>query len=134
MPLWKDGLLFDSSSKNASNDEPQPSSDARKKDDEGVSQESRIDDQERLENSSQDVNTTRPSINTASTNVNTGSLNINTVSPTVTTARSNGSQTQPDMFSLGDNATLEATHADFFGDETELDMSNITTTYLVPST
>ncbi|GKA77946.1 retrovirus-related pol polyprotein from transposon TNT 1-94, partial [Tanacetum coccineum] len=34
MPLWKDGLLFDSSSKNVSNDEPQPSSDAKKKDDE----------------------------------------------------------------------------------------------------
>ncbi|GJR89414.1 retrovirus-related pol polyprotein from transposon TNT 1-94 [Tanacetum coccineum] len=43
-------------------------------------------------------------------------LNINTVSPTVTTA------------------PLEATHADFFGDETEVDMSNITTTYLVSST
>ncbi|GJY28500.1 putative ribonuclease H-like domain-containing protein [Tanacetum coccineum] len=102
--------------KNTSNDEPQPSSDAGKKDDEGVSQESRIDDQERPENSTQDVNTAGPSINTASTNVNTGSLNINTVSPTVTTA------------------PLEATHADFFGDETELDMSNITTTYLVPTT
>ncbi|GJZ12598.1 ribonuclease H-like domain-containing protein [Tanacetum coccineum] len=36
MPLWKDGSLFDSSSKNASNDEPQPSSDAGKKDDEGT--------------------------------------------------------------------------------------------------
>ncbi|GKE43193.1 putative ribonuclease H-like domain-containing protein [Tanacetum coccineum] len=118
MPLWKDGSLFDSSSKNASNDEPQPSSDAGKKDDEGVSKESGIDDQERPENSTQDVNTAGPSINTASTNVNTGSLNINTVSPTVTTARSNGSQTEPDMFSLGDNATLKATHADFFGDET----------------
>ncbi|GJT91147.1 putative ribonuclease H-like domain-containing protein [Tanacetum coccineum] len=42
--------------------------------------------------------------------------------------------TEPYMFSLGDNATLDATHADFFGDETEVDMSNITTTYLVPST
>ncbi|GJS17673.1 putative ribonuclease H-like domain-containing protein [Tanacetum coccineum] len=31
-------------------------------------------------------------------------------------------------------APLEATHADFFGDETELDMSNITNTYLVPTT
>ncbi|GJT19278.1 putative ribonuclease H-like domain-containing protein, partial [Tanacetum coccineum] len=71
MPLWKDGSLFDSSSKNASNDEPQPSSDAGKKDDEGVSQESGIDDQERPKNSTQDVNTARPSINTASTNVNT---------------------------------------------------------------
>ncbi|GJV67638.1 hypothetical protein Tco_1483147 [Tanacetum coccineum] len=116
MPLWKDGSLFDSSSKNASNDEPQPSSDAGKKDDEGVSQESGIDDQERPENSTQDVNIVGPSINTASTNVNTSSLNINNVSLTVTTV------------------LLETTHADFFGDETELDMSNITTTYLVPTT
>ncbi|GJT58468.1 putative ribonuclease H-like domain-containing protein [Tanacetum coccineum] len=105
MPLWKDGSLFDSSSKNASNDEPQPPSNARKKDDEGVCKESGIDDQERPENSTQDVNTVGPSINT-----------------------------KPYMFSLGDNATLEATHADFFGDETEVNMSNITTTYLVPST
>ncbi|GJU65907.1 putative ribonuclease H-like domain-containing protein [Tanacetum coccineum] len=36
MPLWKDGSLFDSFSKNASNDEPQPSSDTGKKDDDGV--------------------------------------------------------------------------------------------------
>ncbi|GJY24942.1 putative ribonuclease H-like domain-containing protein [Tanacetum coccineum] len=115
MPLWKDGSLFDSSSKNASNDEPQPSSDAGKKDDEGVNKESGIDDQERPKNSTQDINTAGPSINTTSTNVNIGSLNINTVSPTVTTA------------------PLEATHADFFGDETEVDMSNITTTYPVPS-
>ncbi|GKB57945.1 hypothetical protein Tco_0914131, partial [Tanacetum coccineum] len=116
MPLWKDGSLFDSSSKNASNDEPQPSSDAGKKDDEGVSQESGIDDQEMPKNSTQDVNTAGPSINTANKNVNTGSLNINIVSLTATTA------------------PLKATHADFFGDETELDMSNITTTYLVPIT
>ncbi|GJR82461.1 putative ribonuclease H-like domain-containing protein [Tanacetum coccineum] len=111
MPPWKDGSLFDSSSKNASNYEPQPSSDAGKKDDDGG-----IDNQEGPENSSQDVNTVGPSINIASTNINTGSLNINTASPPVTTA------------------PLEATHVDFFGDETELDMSNITNTYLVPTT
>ncbi|GJT55391.1 putative ribonuclease H-like domain-containing protein, partial [Tanacetum coccineum] len=116
MPLWKDGSLFDSSSKNASNDEPQPSSDVENKDDEGVRKESGIDNQERPENSSQDVMTVGPSINTASTNINTGSLNINTVSPPVTTA------------------LLEVTHANFFGDETELYMSNITITYPVPST
>ncbi|GJZ69886.1 putative ribonuclease H-like domain-containing protein [Tanacetum coccineum] len=40
MPMWKDGSLFDSSLKNASNDEPQPSSDAGKKDDEGRAQKS----------------------------------------------------------------------------------------------
>ncbi|GJU92921.1 putative ribonuclease H-like domain-containing protein [Tanacetum coccineum] len=111
-----DGSLFDSPLTNASNEEPQPPSDAGKKDDEGVNKESGIDDQERPENSTQDVNTAGPSINTASTNVNAGSLNINIVSPTVTTA------------------PLEATHADFFGDETEVDMSNITITYPVPST
>ncbi|GJY17429.1 putative ribonuclease H-like domain-containing protein, partial [Tanacetum coccineum] len=92
------------------------SSDAGKKDDEGVNKESGIDDQEIPRNITQDVNATRPSINTASINVNTGSLNINIVSPIVTTA------------------LLEAIHADFFGDETAIDMSNITATYLVPST
>ncbi|GKC17628.1 putative ribonuclease H-like domain-containing protein [Tanacetum coccineum] len=93
--VTEDFSRFSWDSKNASNDEPQPSSDAGKKDDEGVSKESRIDDQEKPENSTQDVNTTRPSINTASTNFNTGSLNINNVSPTVTTT------------------SLEATHDDF---------------------
>ncbi|GJV66340.1 putative ribonuclease H-like domain-containing protein [Tanacetum coccineum] len=36
MPLWKDDSLFDSSSKNDYNDEPQPSSDAGKKDGEEI--------------------------------------------------------------------------------------------------
>ncbi|GJX52451.1 ribonuclease H-like domain-containing protein [Tanacetum coccineum] len=80
---------------NASNNEPQPSSDVGKKDDEGVNKESGIDDQEKPKNSTQDVNSVGPSINTASTDVNTGSLNINIVSLTVTTA------------------PLEATYADF---------------------
>ncbi|GKA34181.1 putative ribonuclease H-like domain-containing protein [Tanacetum coccineum] len=109
MPLWKDGLLFDSSSKNASNDEPQPSSDDGKKDDEGVCQENELNDQEKPVSSAQDVNTAGPSINT--TNPST-----NTASPT-------GPTTLP-----------ETSHADFFRDETELDMSNISATYLVPST
>nr|GEY12121.1 hypothetical protein [Tanacetum cinerariifolium] len=81
MPLWKDGLLFDSSLKNASNDEPQPSSDAGNKDDEGVSKESGIDNQERPENSTHDVNTAGPSINTANTNVNV-ELDMSNISTT----------------------------------------------------
>ncbi|GKC26593.1 retrovirus-related pol polyprotein from transposon TNT 1-94, partial [Tanacetum coccineum] len=100
-----DGSLFDSSLKNASNDKPQPSIDAEKKDDEGVCKESGIVDQEKSKNSTQGVNTARPSINT-----------------------------KPYMFSLGDNATLKATPADFFGRETKVDMSNITTAYPIPST
>nr|GEX27511.1 hypothetical protein [Tanacetum cinerariifolium] len=41
MPLWKDGLLFDSFSKNASNDEPQSSSDAGQKHDKVSNKESK---------------------------------------------------------------------------------------------
>ncbi|GKF20154.1 putative ribonuclease H-like domain-containing protein, partial [Tanacetum coccineum] len=74
-----DGSPFDSSSNDASNDEPQPSNDAGKKDDEGG-----IYDQERTENI-----------------------------PT---------------------ALLESTYVDFFGDESELDLSNIATTYPIPTT
>ncbi|GJR76702.1 putative ribonuclease H-like domain-containing protein [Tanacetum coccineum] len=71
----------------------------------GVCKESDTDDQERPENSTQDINIVGLSINTDNTNINTASTKFNT-----------------------------ATHVDFFGDETEVDMSNITTTYLVPST
>ncbi|GJZ15306.1 putative ribonuclease H-like domain-containing protein, partial [Tanacetum coccineum] len=129
MPLWKDGSLFDSSSKNASNDDSQPSSDSEKKDDESGS-----DDQEKSKDSIQNINTFGPSINIPSLILNDGSLNINTVSPTINTARSNGSQSGSNMFPFRNNTTLEATHADFFGDETEVDMIKINTTYPVPST
>ncbi|GJV20891.1 putative ribonuclease H-like domain-containing protein [Tanacetum coccineum] len=134
MPLWKDGSMFDSSSKNSSDDEPQPSSNAEKKDNEGVSKASGLSDQEQPASSTLNINIAGPSINTASANFKTGSLNINTVSPTVITTRSNRSQNVSDMFSLGRSATLEATHADLFGDETEMDMSNLTTSYQVPTT
>nr|GEU49107.1 hypothetical protein [Tanacetum cinerariifolium] len=78
MPLWKDGLLFDSSLKNATNDESQSSCDAKNKDDNGVNKDSGIDAHEKSANSINDVNTVGPSINTASTDFDTGSLNINT--------------------------------------------------------
>nr|GFA08290.1 ribonuclease H-like domain-containing protein [Tanacetum cinerariifolium] len=73
--LWHrrlDGSIFDTSSKNASNDEQQPSSDAGHKDVEGVRKESGIGDQERpsLNTANLIVNTAGPSINTASTNDN----------------------------------------------------------------
>nr|GEX96152.1 hypothetical protein [Tanacetum cinerariifolium] len=114
MPLWKDGLLFDSSSKNATNNEPQSSYDARNKDDNGVNKDSGIDAHEKSTNSINDVNTIGLSINTTSTNFDTSSLNINSVSLTVSTA------------------SPEATHADFLGNKPKGDMSNINTTYQVP--
>nr|GEW67896.1 copia protein [Tanacetum cinerariifolium] len=111
MPLWKDGSLFDPFLKNASNDEPQPSSD-----DKGVNKDSGIDYQEKSTNSLKDINTVGLSINTASPNFHTGSLNINTVSPTISTK------------------APEATHADLLGDDTKGDISNIPNTYQVVST
>ncbi|GJX96867.1 putative ribonuclease H-like domain-containing protein [Tanacetum coccineum] len=81
MPLWKDGSIFDSSSKNSCDDEPQPSSNAEKKDDKGISKASRFSDQEKPESSTPNINTARPSINTASANSKTGSLNINIEEP-----------------------------------------------------
>ncbi|GJV26726.1 ribonuclease H-like domain-containing protein [Tanacetum coccineum] len=134
VPVVADGSLFDSSSKNSSDDEPQPSSNIEKKDDKGVSKASGFSDQEQPESSTLNINTVGPSINTTSANFKTGSLNINIVSPIVVTIRSNCSQNVSDMFSLGGSATLEATHSDLFGDETEMDMSNLTTLYQVPTT
>nr|GEU57924.1 hypothetical protein [Tanacetum cinerariifolium] len=116
MPLWKDGSLFDSSSKNATNDKPRSSCNAGNKDDNDVNKDSGIDAHEKSTNSINDVNNVRPSINAASTDFDTSSLNINTVSLTVSTA------------------SPEATHVDFLSDKPERDMSNINTTYQVLST
>nr|GEX96926.1 copia protein [Tanacetum cinerariifolium] len=107
MPLWNDGSLFDSSLKD---------SDGDNKYNDGPSTKSEIDNQEspNTEISTKDINTFGPSINTASSN-------INTASPTVNTVR------------LSD---------DFFGADNDmrslygvkLDISNISTTYPVPTT
>ncbi|GKD29581.1 hypothetical protein Tco_1240359 [Tanacetum coccineum] len=60
MLLWKDGSMFDSFSKNSSDDESQLSSNAEKKDDEGVSKASGFSDQEQPERSTPNINTIRP--------------------------------------------------------------------------
>ncbi|GJW22879.1 putative ribonuclease H-like domain-containing protein, partial [Tanacetum coccineum] len=131
---FADSSLFDSPSINVSHDEPEPSCDAEKKDDEGVGKASGVDDQERPESSTPNINTTRSSINTTSTNLRTGSLHINTVSPTVLTTRSNRPQTVSDIFSLRYNVTPEATNVDLFSDETKMGMSKLNASYQVPTT
>nr|GEU49645.1 hypothetical protein [Tanacetum cinerariifolium] len=107
IPLWNDGLLFNSSSKD---------SDGDNKDNDGLCKESEIDNQERpnAKNSTKDVNTAGPSINTASSN-------INTASPTVNTVRLND-----DLFGA-DNDVRSL-------DGVEVDIRNISTTYPVPTT
>nr|GEU65953.1 ribonuclease H-like domain-containing protein [Tanacetum cinerariifolium] len=91
-------------------------SDGDNKDNNGLSTESEIDNQERpnAENNTKDVNTIRPSIYTASSNINTGSLTINNFR-------------QSDDFFGADNDMRSL-------DEVEMDISNISTTYLVPTT
>nr|GEY01212.1 hypothetical protein [Tanacetum cinerariifolium] len=107
MPLWNDDLLFDSSSKD---------SDGDNKDNDGPCKESEIDNQERpnAKNNTKDVNTDGPSINTASSN-------INTASPTVNNVR------QSDDFFGADNDMRSL-------DGAEVDISNISNTYPVPTT
>ncbi|GKE24886.1 hypothetical protein Tco_1436398 [Tanacetum coccineum] len=134
MHMRKDSSLFDSLSMNVSHDEPGPSCDAKKKDDKGVSKASGVDDQERPESSTPNINTAGPSINTASLNHKTGSLHINTVSQTILTNRLNRPQSVSNIISLRDNVTLETTNADLFGDETEIDVSNLNASYHVPTT
>nr|GEZ94253.1 retrovirus-related Pol polyprotein from transposon TNT 1-94 [Tanacetum cinerariifolium] len=77
--------------------------------------ESEIDNQERpnAENNTKDVNTARPSINTASSNINTTSPIVNTV------------RQSDDLFGAdNDMRSLNGV---------EVDISNISTTYLVPT-
>ncbi|GJQ90478.1 putative ribonuclease H-like domain-containing protein [Tanacetum coccineum] len=70
LPFMPSDSLLSSSNYNS---EDKDADDESNKGDEGL-------DQERIDSSTQDINTTGPSINTASTNINTSSLNINIVS------------------------------------------------------
>nr|GEW54334.1 retrovirus-related Pol polyprotein from transposon TNT 1-94 [Tanacetum cinerariifolium] len=107
MPLWNDGLLFDYSPKD---------SDGDNQDNDGPSIESDIDNQKRPndENHTKDINTVGPSINTASSNINTASLTVNTV------------RLSDDLFGA-DNDMRSFNRV-------ELDISNISTIYAVPTT
>nr|GEU94177.1 retrovirus-related Pol polyprotein from transposon TNT 1-94 [Tanacetum cinerariifolium] len=91
-------------------------SDGDNKDNDGPCKESKIDNQERpnAKNSTEDVNTVGPSINTAN-------LNINIASPTVNNVRLS------DDFFGADNDMRSL-------DGIEVDISNISTTYPVPTT
>nr|GEY03115.1 hypothetical protein [Tanacetum cinerariifolium] len=91
-------------------------SDGDKKDNDGPSTKSEIDNQERpnAENSTKDVNTDGPAINTASLNINTASLTVSTVR-------------QSDDFLGADNDMRSLNGV-------EVDISNIFTTYPVLTT
>ncbi|GJU22166.1 putative ribonuclease H-like domain-containing protein [Tanacetum coccineum] len=68
--------------------------------------------------------------------VNTGHFKLNTIDSSVSTASSNDQDSPKDMFKLGASHTLETTHVEFFSDEDEpeVDLGNITNSYIVPTT
>ncbi|GJS56535.1 retrovirus-related pol polyprotein from transposon TNT 1-94 [Tanacetum coccineum] len=96
------------------------------------------DEKDKSEDNSspKEVNATRQHVNTASPEVNTGSFKLNTVDPSVNTASSYKLDSPKDMFKLGATHTLETTHVEFFSDEDEpeVDLGNITNSYIIPTT
>ncbi|GKF02283.1 hypothetical protein Tco_0029206, partial [Tanacetum coccineum] len=115
MPIWKDASYFDLPTKDVENGEPKTADDAQKQ----------VEDSPNNENVEQD-----------NPNVNTGSLKLNVIGPSVNTASSNEQDSPKDMFTIGASHRLEATHIEFFNDEDEpeVDLGNITNSYIVPTT
>ncbi|GJS99412.1 putative ribonuclease H-like domain-containing protein [Tanacetum coccineum] len=136
MPIWKDASYFDSPTKDVDNGEPKTADDAQKQVEDGPDNENVEQDKFEDDSSTKYVNAARQHVNTASPDVNTGSLKLNVVGPSVNTASSNEQDSPKDMFTMGASHTLEATHIEFFSDEDEpeVDLGNITNSYIVPTT
>ncbi|GKE77905.1 putative ribonuclease H-like domain-containing protein, partial [Tanacetum coccineum] len=82
------------------------------------------DDQERIDSSTEDVNTAGPSINTANENINTGNSNINTASPI---------PNDPSMQSLEATGIFDDAYDDREEMGAEADLNNLETTMNVSS-
>ncbi|GJU17143.1 putative ribonuclease H-like domain-containing protein [Tanacetum coccineum] len=114
MPIWKDSSYFDSPTENVDNGEPKTADDAQKQDEDGLNNENAEQERFSDDSSSKDVNVVGQQVNTASPDVNTGSLELNVVGPSTSTARSN--------------------EEDNTEEEPEVDLGNITNSYIVPNT
>ncbi|GJV02019.1 ribonuclease H-like domain-containing protein [Tanacetum coccineum] len=114
MPIWKDTSYFDSPTKNVDNGEPKTADDAQKQVEDGLNNENAKQERFADDSSSKDVNAVGQQVNTASLDVNTGSLKLNVVGPSVSTASPN--------------------EEDNTEEEPEVDLGNITNSYIVPTT
>ncbi|GJS92547.1 putative ribonuclease H-like domain-containing protein [Tanacetum coccineum] len=114
MPIWKDSSYFDSPTENVDNGEPKTADDAQKQDEDGLNNENAEQERFSDDSSSKDVNAVGQQVNTASPDVNTGSLELNVVGPSVSTASPN--------------------EEDNTEEEPEVDLGNITNSYIVPTT
>ncbi|GJU19484.1 putative ribonuclease H-like domain-containing protein [Tanacetum coccineum] len=136
VPVTADTSYFDSSTKGVENGEPKTADDAQKQVEDSLNNENAKQDKFEGDSSAKDVNAAGQHVNTASPDVNTGSLKLNVVGPSVNTASSNEQDSPKDMFTKGASHTLEATHIEFFSDEDEpeVDLGNISNSYIVPTT
>ncbi|GKB70960.1 putative ribonuclease H-like domain-containing protein, partial [Tanacetum coccineum] len=114
MPIWKDTSYFDSPTENVDNGEPKTADDAQKQDEDGLNNENAEQERFSDDSSSKDVNAVGQQVNTASPDLNTGSLELNAVGPSVSTASPN--------------------EEDNTKEEPEVDLGNITNSYIVPTT
>ncbi|GJY40774.1 hypothetical protein Tco_0428044 [Tanacetum coccineum] len=114
MPIWKDTSYFDSPTKDVENGEPKTADDPQKQVEDGPNNENAEQERFSDDSSTKDVNAAGQHVNTASPEVNTGSLKLNVVGPSVNTASPN--------------------EQDSTEEEPEVDLGNITNSYIVPTT
>ncbi|GJU64764.1 putative ribonuclease H-like domain-containing protein [Tanacetum coccineum] len=114
MPIWKDTSYFDSPTKDVDNGEPKTADDAQKQVEDGLNNENAEQERFADDSSTKDVNAVGQQVNTASPDVNTGSLKLNVVGPSVSTASPN--------------------EEDSTEEEPEVDLGNITNSYIVLTT
>ncbi|GJY46978.1 putative ribonuclease H-like domain-containing protein [Tanacetum coccineum] len=114
MPIRKDISYFDSPTKDVDNGEPKTADDAQKQVEDSLNNENT--EQERFvdDSSTKDVNAVGQQVNTVSPDVNTDSLKLNVVGLSVSTASPN--------------------EEDNIEEEPEVDLENITNSYIVPTT
>ncbi|GJT81781.1 putative ribonuclease H-like domain-containing protein [Tanacetum coccineum] len=106
MPIWKDTSYFDSPTKDVDNGEPKTANDTQKQVKVGPNNENAKQERVEDDNRTKDVNATEQQVNTASPDVNNGSLKLN-ASPN---------------------------EQDSTEEEPEVDLGNITNSYIVPTT
>ncbi|GJZ66842.1 putative ribonuclease H-like domain-containing protein [Tanacetum coccineum] len=109
-----DTLYFDSPAKDVDNGKPKTDDDAQKQVEDGLNNENAEQERFADDSSTKDVNVVGQQVNTASPDVNTGSLKLNVVGPSVSTASPN--------------------EEDSTEEEPEVDLGNITNSYIVPTT
>ncbi|GKF26163.1 hypothetical protein Tco_0082057, partial [Tanacetum coccineum] len=114
VPVTADTSYFDSPTKNVNNGEPKTADDAQKQVDDGLNIKNAKQERFADDSRSKDVNAVGQQVNTASLDVNTDSLKLNAVGPSVSTASPN--------------------EEDNTEEELEVDLGNITNSYIVPST